>query len=157
MGSFVTLSPGFWDEKAGWPKDAKLLYLWSWTNSHVHGVSGIGRTSDAIVQVETGLSAEELDRARVFLVELDKVRWRGQWFLVMERIDHTCRTRAGTWNLKLVENVRRFLNDNDLPAWVVAALQERYPDMLRDGEWERLLSMAKVREGQQPRTNGAGG
>ncbi|HUW30254.1 MAG TPA: hypothetical protein VM223_01440 [Planctomycetota bacterium] len=155
MSNFVQFSTGYWEDTAGWPADAKLLYAWTWTGRQSYGLTGIGDARDPLVCVLTGLSQERLDVARAFLQELGKVDWRGHHFVVLERMDHALRTRTGDWASKNVENAREFLRQNELPVWLLERVRERYPDLLGAKEFESLVRIAGRREEQSPRpTNG---
>jgi hypothetical protein len=48
--------------------DAKLLYIWSWTNEH-NGMAGLYKIHEAMICVETGLSVERLRDALAQIAE----------------------------------------------------------------------------------------
>jgi len=84
----VSLSTGFWTEDIeGWSADARLLYLWTWTNDHAHGLTAIYACSEASILAETGLSKKRFLNAKVCIG--DKVRWYpGGWLWVVARAGH---------------------------------------------------------------------
>jgi hypothetical protein len=87
---YATISTGFWTEDTSdWSASAKLLYLWTWTNDHAHGVSGVYACGDVIIAAETGLRAKQIEAARAEIGP--KVRWYpGGWIWVVARAGRTC-------------------------------------------------------------------
>ncbi len=85
----VTLCTAFWTEDTnGWTADARLLYLWTWTNDHAHGLTGIYACGEASILAETGLSKRRLEKAKEII--RDKVRWYpDSWLWVVGRAKHT--------------------------------------------------------------------
>jgi len=126
---YVSMSTAYWEETADWPLAPKVVYLWSWTNQRVHGISGIGRAADVVVRAETGLSARQVADAWAWLVERGKIQRTTQWFLVLERIRRTCWTSRNAIDKRNQQSVVNFVQLNDVPREIVAAVLERYPEL----------------------------
>ncbi len=96
-GRSVSLQIGFWVDPdfGGMSPGARLYYLWLWTCEHAHGVTGIGEASLTVQMAETGMTEEEIERARTELA--GKVRWfdKHRWWVV-GRARRTCYTKAGS-------------------------------------------------------------
>lgn len=87
---YATVGTSYWTQDTStWTPQAKLLYLWTWTNDHAHGISGVYSCGDRIIMAETGLSARELASAKQIVG--GKVRWyEDGWLWVVARAGHAC-------------------------------------------------------------------
>jgi len=88
---YASMKTDFWTrDTCDWTADAKLLYLWTWTNDHAHGISGIFACGDRVICCETGLTMARMKRAREVIGR--KVRWYPDgWLWVVGRANHACR------------------------------------------------------------------
>ena len=151
----------YWRDTADWPQAARWVFLWSWTNLDVHGVSGIGEVADVIVRAETGLSAGQVQAGWQWLQEHGYALRVGNWYWVVERIDHT-RRACGTPRALAgyVTGIAAFIAANHVPDQIVEAMEKRYGDILS----EDLMRLRKqtgegemAGEGGPTRRGGGGG
>lgn len=127
MSRFVSVGCTYWTDTLDWPLHARLLYLYLWSNTHVHGTSGIGRVPDRVIRTELSLSPRQLGKAWGFLeAEAQKVVRCGGWYWVVERIKHTCFKLDGEPNTKQVKSVANLLRRNDLPPELTKMVLARY-------------------------------
>jgi len=131
MPSYVTLRTDFWDHTVDWPKDAKLLYLYLWTNLHAHGVIGIGFIADRVIQAELGMTSKALAKAFSFLegAPSPKVLRSDGWYLVLGRAGHTCFQDNGAVRQKMVASAANAFSTGDIPADLINAFKKRYPTL----------------------------
>ena len=130
VGGYATLQTRVWSETATWPADAKLLFIWTWTNDHVHGVTGIGKVPDVVIAAETGLDGARLKRAKRFLSRVAKVLWcENGWYLVIGRMRHTIFNNPKHANPKLLTCAETYLTEHRMPQALTAVLLEAYPDL----------------------------
>lgn len=124
--SYVSFQTCFWAETADWPMARRMLYLWLWSNDHVHGVTGIGHVAPSIIRAETGLSTRQLNCYRAELQESGSVWFFGNWYAVVARMKHTVYLPNGGLNEKLSAAARNYLLRSDIPRALVDALGGRY-------------------------------
>ena len=141
---YVFLDSEYWTRTVGWidegpgGRDARWLYLWSWTNQHVNGATGIGRVSDGLAIRETGMTRGQYGRAKAWLVERGYVRFfAGDWLWVVRRGQHSLWTGEGP-NVKLCQAAAHIIGQPDVPDEVRAAFLERYGGVLGQAKaWPR--------------------
>lgn len=86
---YEQIETGFWadGEVAELSALARLLYVWSWTNDHSHGLTGCyPKPSDAIISAETGIAKEGLASCFEELEGAGKVRVVSGWVWVVGRL-----------------------------------------------------------------------
>lgn len=85
MSRSEDIDNGYWDEVFGLPKDAKLLYVWSWTNTRCH-FSGIYQVALPVLCLELDLTQEEARAAFAALEADEKVFYDGAWLWNKARV-----------------------------------------------------------------------
>ena len=130
MGGYATMQTRLWSETATWPPDAKLLYIWTWTNDHVHGVTGIGRVPDVVIAAETGLNGLRLKRAKRFISQVKKVLWfEDNWYWVVGRMRHTVFANAEHTNPSLFIAATKYFAEHRVPQPLAKELGATYPQL----------------------------
>lgn len=112
---FIDLSP-----------DAKLLYLWSFTNSHVN-MAGLYRIARQAMRMETTLPPQRFERAFAELVEGRFLLYEGGVLWVRTRVKHLWSTHAN-FARSIAKDVRK-LGDHPLAG--------EFLRMYRDFPWLR--------------------
>ena len=127
-GFYVYLSKAVWAELHEYPPMSKLLYIYLFSNTHVHYSSGIANIPDAFICAETGLSALQLKEAWPPMTDGDGARvFRdGSWYLVLSRMKHTCYTTTGQPHEKMMASARKYLASGEVPVSILDRLSIRY-------------------------------
>ena len=130
MGGYATMQTRLWSETATWPADAKLLFIWTWTNDHVHGVTGIGKVPDVVIAAETGLDGARLKRAKRFIAQVKKVLWfEDNWYWVVGRMRHTVFANAEHANPSLFIAATKYFAEHRVPQALAKELGATYPQL----------------------------
>jgi len=126
-GFGASVDAEFWVETQDWPVLARYVYIYSWTNSHVSGVLGVGRVGVAVMRTECSLDARQWRAATDFLLSHDKLRfYPDDWLWVVNRAERTLLTRDNVPNRNMVLNAAKVLSRRGLPAELIEAFNERY-------------------------------
>lgn len=111
----------------GWTFDAVGLYIYLFTNEHVHGLTGISRVSKAVMLIETKLTPKRFDKAVDCIGA--KVRWFGDGtYWVVARSSHCCYKSDGSVNDKLASAIRSFMTAQ--PREVYEEYAKRYRNII---------------------------
>ena len=109
-GRYVSTSTSIYTDPdlADWSTLTLFFYRYLYENDHAHGITGIGRISHAVMEVETRMTTEEIMAAKRRIGT--KVRWyRDGTYWVVGRATHTCYKRDKGLNPKVVKNARLFI------------------------------------------------
>jgi hypothetical protein len=117
--------------------DAKLLYIWSWTNEHA-GMAGLYKIHEAMISVETGLSGRRLASALTEVAEHEFTFYEGGVMLVRTRVKRL-RTRSPQIAKSIAKDLQRI--DAEHP------LRKRFLSLYGDEAWLReALQNVKANE-----------
>jgi hypothetical protein len=116
------------------PADAKLLYLWSWSNEH-NGMAGLYQIPEAVMSLETGLAMDRLRAALVALAEARFAFYEDSVLWVRSRVKRL-RSKSPKMGLAVAKDLRniddnhplkvRFLEAYSDDAWLRDALKNAY-------------------------------
>ncbi len=126
MRRYVQLATSFWIDTQDWPRNARYLFLYLWSNDHVDGITGVGHVPDRLVRAETGLTPKALEKAWEFLVEQKKVVRDNGWYWVIDRAEHTCLRENGKAHARMAPAARSRIGDPSVPDAIRKAFTNTY-------------------------------
>jgi hypothetical protein len=140
---YVTTSTGFYTDPdiGSWKPLTRYYYRYLYENEHAHGSAGVGRIHPPVEAAETGMTTDEIGRARAEIGQ--KVRWYPDGtYWVVARIKHTCIKGDGSPSPRHVDSVRILLNT--LSDDVTTDIIEQYPMLdLRKGYRRGIQGVSK--------------